>query len=127
MEKKCVTAPNGPPAMGPYSHAVSAGELLFISGQGPFARDGSGLVRGSFEEETRATLDNLKLVTEECGSSLERIVKTTVFLADMKRFPEFNAIYGEYFSENPPARSCIQAGALPGGIQVEVEAVAILG
>ena len=126
MKKKCKTAPSGPPALGPYSHAVAAGDFLFVSGQGPFARDGSGLVRGDFEAEARATLENLKTVLEECGSSLKRVVKTTVFLTDMGRFKEFNGIYAEYFGEDPPARSCIQAAALPGGINVEVEAVALL-
>ena len=126
MKKKCKTAPTGPPALGPYSHAVAAGDFLFVSGQGPFARDGSGLVKGSFEDEARATLENLKTVLEECGSGLKRVVKTTVFLTDMAKFKEFNGIYAEYFDTEPPARSCIQAAALPGGIQVEVEAVAIL-
>lgn len=126
MKKKCKTAPNGPPALGPYSHAVAAGEMLYVSGQGPFARDGSGVIEGEFAEEVRATLENLKTVLEECGSSLKRVVKTTVFLTDMARFKEFNGIYEEYFADEPPARSCIQAAALPGGIRVEVEAVALL-
>lgn len=126
MNKECKTAPGGPPALGPYSHAVAAGDLLFVSGQGPFARDGSGALKGEFADETRATLENLKTVLEECGSGLNRVVKTTVFLTDMARFKEFNSIYAEYFAENPPARSCIQAAALPGGIHVEVEAIALL-
>lgn len=126
MNKECRTAPSGPPALGPYSHAVAAAGMLFVSGQGPFARDGSGLIKGDFGDEARATMENLKTVLEECGSALDRVVKTTVFLTDMGRFKEFNAIYAEYFGENPPARSCIQAAALPGGIRVEVEAVALL-
>lgn len=126
MKKSCKTAPSGPPALGPYSHAVAAGDFLFVSGQGPFARDGSGLVKGEFADEARATLENLKVVLEECGSGLRQVVKTTVFLTDMARFKEFNGIYAEYFDEAPPARSCIQAAALPGGIRVEVEAIALL-
>ncbi len=126
MEKKCLNAPGGAPALGPYSHAVAAGELLFVSGQGPFATDGSGAIDGSFEDEVRHTLTNLKTVLEECGSSMENVVKTMVFLVDMDRFKDFNAIYAEFFPENCPARSCVQAARLPGDIRVEVEAIAIL-
>lgn len=126
MSKQCMTAPSGPPALGPYSHAVAAGGFLFVSGQGPFARDGSGVLAGEFEAQARATLENLKVVLEECGSDLGSVVKTTIFLSDMATFKEFNGIYAEYFDENPPARSCVQAAALPAGILVEVEAVALL-
>ena len=124
--KQCFFSPNGAPAAGPYSHAAAAGGLLFISGQGSFARDGSGPVHGSFEEETRRALDNLKAVLEDAGLSLADVVKTTVFLTDMSQFGIFNGIYKEYFTEDFPARSCIQAAALPGGIQVEIEAIAAM-
>ena len=126
MKKQCVFSPNGSPAAGPYSHAVAAGNLLFVSGQGPFARDGSGYVKGTFEEEVRRTIDNLEAVLKDAGSGLEHVVKTTVFLAEMDNFGEFNGIYGEYFASEPPARTCVQAGALPLGIQVEVEAIAVM-
>ncbi len=126
MEKRCIYSPNGAPAAGPYSHAVAADHLLFVSGQGPFARDGSGVVRGSLEEETRRTMDNLKTVLEDAGSGMEHVVKTTAFLADMDNFAAFNEIYAGYFPENPPARTCIQAGRLPLDIQVEVEAIALI-
>ena len=126
MEKRCIFAPNGAPAAGPYSHAVAAGGLLFVSGQGPMARDGSGVVRGSFEEEARRTLDNLKAVLEDAGSGLAQVLKVNIYLADMDRFGELNGIYSEYFPENQPARTCIQAGRLPGDIQIEIEAVAVI-
>ena len=126
MTKRCIFSPNGPPAAGPYSHAVAAGNLLFVSGQGPLARDGSGVVRGTFEEETRRTLDNLRTVLEDAGSGLGDVVKINAFLADMDRFGDFNEIYKEYFTENWPARTCIQAGRLPLDIQVEVEAIAVV-
>jgi len=125
FEKKCISVASGPPAMGPYSKVVAAGPLLFISGQGPVKPDGSGVVKGTFEEETRQTLENLKTVIEGAGSSLEKVVKTTVFLADMDRFKEFNEIYKEYFQADAPARSCIQAGRLPADFQVEIEAIAL--
>lgn len=126
MKKQCIFAPNGAPAVGPYSHAVAAGHLLFVSGQGPMAKDGSGVVHGTFEEETRRTLENLRAILEDAGTNLASVVKVNVYLSEMGRFAEFNGIYKEYFPENPPARTCIQAGALPGGIQVEIEAVAVL-
>lgn len=127
MEKRCIIAPNGPPAQGPYSHAVAVGNLLYVSGMGPVAPDGSGLKRGAFEDEVRLTLSNLKAVLEDAGSGLHKVVKVNAFLADMDRFAEFNEIYKEYFTSNFPARTCIQAGRLPFDIQVEVEAVAVLG
>lgn len=126
MEKRCITAEGAPPALGPYSHAVAAGNLLFLSGQGPFKPDGSGVLKGTFEEETRATFANIEAVLTAAGSSFSQVVKVLVFLADMDKFGEFNKIYKEYFPENCPARSCIQAGRLPGDIQVEIELIAIL-
>ena len=126
MEKRCIVSPSGPPAAGPYSHAVAAGDLLFVSGQGPFAQDGSGYTRASFEEEVRLTLDNLKTVLDDAGSGMDKVVKTTVFLADMGNFAAFNGVYSQYFASDPPARTCIQAGRLPLDIQVEIEAIALL-
>ncbi|MFM1920984.1 MAG: hypothetical protein RLZZ303_2618 [Candidatus Hydrogenedentota bacterium] len=126
MQKKCINSPSAPPAVGPYSHSVAAGNFLFVSGQCPFAPNGSGPVRGSVEEEARLALSNLRGILENAGSSLDRVVKTTVFLKDMNDFAAFNAVYAEFFPQNPPARTCIQAGALPLGVQVEVEAIALL-
>jgi len=126
VSKTCVNSPSAPPAVGPYAHAVSAGGFLFVSGQCPFAPDGSGVVRGSIEEESTLALKNLQGILEHAGSGLEHVVKTTVFLKDMNDFGSFNAVYKRFFPENPPARTCIQAGALPLGVQVEVEAIAVL-
>lgn len=126
MNKRCVFSPNGAPAAGPYSHAVAAGNLLFVSGQVSVARDGSGPVRGGIEVEARQVLDNLRVLLEDAGSSLEQVVKVTAFLADMEHFGTFNAIYKEYFPSDYPARTCIQAGRLPLDFLVEVEAIAVL-
>jgi 2-iminobutanoate/2-iminopropanoate deaminase len=126
MEKRCITAPNAPPAVGPYSHAVAAGNLLFVSGQGPFAPDGSGVRRGTFDEEARITLSNLKAVLHDAGSGLEHVVRVMVYLTNMENFAVFNGIYKEFFPSNFPARSCIQAARLPLDIQVEVDAIALL-
>jgi 2-iminobutanoate/2-iminopropanoate deaminase len=126
MEKKCVLSPAAPPAVGPYSHAVVANGFVFVSGQGPVATDGSGVVRGTIQEESRLTLDNLRAVLEDSGSSLQHVVKVTAYLADMGNFAAFNDIYREYFSADFPARTCIQAGRLPLDFQVEVDAIAVL-
>lgn len=126
MEKRCVFAPNGPPAQGPYSHAVAVGGLLFVSGQGPVAPDGSGLRKGTIQQEARLALSNLKAILDDAGSGLEHVVKVNVYLADMDHFAEFNEVYKEFFTSNYPARTCIQAGRLPFDIQVEIEAVAEL-
>lgn len=125
MEKKVLNSKNGPPAVGPYSHAVKVGNLLFISGQGPFNRDGSGPIKGTFAEEVEYTLENLKILLEDFGSSLDSVLKVTVFLTDMGKFSEFNEIYKRYFSENYPARSCVGVNQLPAGISVEIEAIAL--
>lgn len=126
MEKQCISAPEAPPALGPYSHAVSTGNLVFLSGQGPFKADGSGVQRGTLEEETRLTFSNIQAVLKAAGSSLEHVVKVTVFLKDMEQFGAFNELYREYFPQNCPARTCIQAGRLPLDIQIEIEVVAVL-
>lgn len=126
MPKRCIHADDAPPALGPYSHAVVAGNLVFLSGQGPFAPDGSGICRGTLEEETRLTFSNIKAVLAAAGCGLEDVVKVLVFLSDMDNFAEFNRYYKEYFPSDCPARSCIEAGRLPGDIQVEIEVVAML-
>lgn len=126
MPKRCIQSDDAPPALGPYSHAVVAGDFVFLSGQGPFAPDGSGVRRGTLEEETRLTFSNIKAVLESAGAGFENVVKVLVFLSDMDKFAEFNKYYKEYFPSDCPARSCIQAGRLPGDIQVEIEVVAML-
>ncbi len=126
MEKRCVTSPNAPAAVGPYSHAVAAGALLFVSGQVPLHPDGSGVVPGGIEAQTRRVLENLKGVLEDGGSSLEGVVKTTVYLSDMEDFSAFNGVYRTYFTGGYPARVCVEAARLPLDVLVEVDAIAIL-
>lgn len=125
MNKECIETPSAPPAMGPYTHVVAAGNLLFISGQVPLSPNGGGLVRGEFDAEARQVLSNLKAVVEDAGSSLENVVKVTVFLADIDNFPAFNKVYGEFFQSDCPARSCVEVARLPADVQVEVEAIAL--
>lgn len=126
MKKTCITAKRIPAPVNPYSHAVAAGNLLFVSGQVPAALDGSGILHATFEEEARLSLENLKVVLEDAGSSLDAVVKVSVFLADMGNFAALNQVYRDYFPADFPARTCIQAGGLPAGVQIEVEAIALL-
>ncbi|MEJ2210704.1 MAG: RidA family protein [Anaerolineae bacterium] len=126
MEKTIVATEQAPAAVGPYSQAVRFGDLIYTAGQ-------LGLVPGSkefagpdIESQTRQALENLQAVLEAGGSCLSHVVKTTVFLADMGEFPRMNAIYAEFFAQDPPARSAVQAAALPLGGRVEVEAVALV-
>ncbi|MCK5862805.1 MAG: Rid family detoxifying hydrolase [Candidatus Hydrogenedentes bacterium] len=126
MKKECVFSPSAPPAAGPYSHAVKANGFLFLSGQGPLARDGSGPVCGTMEEETRYTFENIKVVLADAGVGLDAVVKVTAYLSNMVNFKEFNNVYKEYFVENQPARTCVQAGGLPLNMQVVIEVIAIL-
>ncbi len=126
MSKVCIFSPSAPPAAGPYAHAVQANGFLFVSGQGPFASDGSGPVRGTIEEETRLTFENLKCVLADAGVGLDDVVKVTAYLGDMVNFAKFNDVYQVYFQEGLPARTCIQAGKLPLDIKVELDVIAVV-
>lgn len=123
MEKKRIHTEKAPAAIGPYSQAIDLGELIYTSGQIPVAPDGS--ISDDISEQTRQALENLKAVVEAAGSSFDKVVKTTVFITDMAQFGEINAVYAEFFSEPYPARSCVQVAALPKGVSIEIEAIAI--
>ena len=120
--QKVYTA-DAPEAIGPYSQAVRTGNLLFSSGQIAIDPKTGEVVEGGIAEQTQRICENLKAVLEAAGSSLERVVKTTCFLADMGDFAAFNAVYGEYFTGRP-ARSCVAVKALPKGVLAEVEVIA---
>lgn len=122
--KKIILANNAPAAIGPYSQAIGTGNLIFVSGQIPFSPGGER-VEGGIKEETIRVLENLKAVLEEGGVSLDQVVKTTVYLKDMADFNDFNEVYGEYFSDEPPARACVEVSALPKGVNIEIEAIAV--
>ncbi len=123
MSKKVITTTNAPAAVGPYSQAIVAGELLFISGQLPINPETGNMVEGSIEEKTRQVVENIRAIAESAGSDLRHVVKTTVFLKDMSNFQAMNGIYSEYFESIPPARSAIQVAALPLGADVEIETI----
>lgn len=125
-KKEIVIAEKAPRAIGPYSAAVKAGNLVFTAGQLGIDPESGEFVPGGIEAETRQALLNLTAVLEAAGSSLGSVVKTTVFLRDMNDFGVMNVIYGEFFTEDYPARSAVQAARLPKDGAVEIEAVAIL-
>lgn len=123
--KEIIQTANAPQAIGPYSQAVKAGEFLFASGQIPIDPNTGEFVSGGIAEQTEQVLKNLSAVLEAAGSSLERVVKTTVFLVDMAEFVAMNEVYGRYFKNQPPARATVQAARLPRDARVEIEAVAL--
>ncbi len=120
-----ISTDKAPAAVGPYSQAVKVGNLAFISGQIPINPQNGELVRGDIVSQTRQVLDNLKAIIEACGSSLEKTVKVTIFLTDMDNFATVNGIYSEYFSQEPPARACVEVSRLPKNVAVEMDAVVL--
>jgi 2-iminobutanoate/2-iminopropanoate deaminase len=124
--KEIVHTDAAPEAVGAYSQATTNGELVFTAGQIPLTPDGDLLADASIAEQTEQALDNLVAVLDEAGATPTDVLKTTVFLADIDDFDEMNETYAGYFDESPPARSAVQAGALPKGAGVEIEAVAVV-
>ena len=125
-EKQIIISERAPAAIGPYSVANRVDNLVFTAGQLGLDPDTMELVPGGVVAETRQVLTNLQFVLESAGSSLNAVVKTTVFLRDINDFGLMNGVYAEFFSENFPARSAVQVAALPKGGAVEIEAVAII-
>ena len=126
MPKQVISTDNAPAAVGAYSQGIIAGGFVFTAGQIPLIPGTSNLREGGIEAQTRQVMNNIRGVLEAVGSSMDQVVKTTVFLADINDFAAFNAVYSEYFPQSPPARTTVQAGALPIGALIEVEAVALL-
>lgn len=122
--KKIVYTHNAPGAIGPYSQAVATGGLLFVSGQIPLTPEGKPVGEG-IEEQTRQALLNLSAILEAAGMTLQNVVKTTVFLLDMGDFAAMNGVYSTFFTADCPARSAVQVSALPKGVRVEIEAIAL--
>ena len=122
--RETVSTDRAPAAIGPYSQAVGIGGLVFTSGQIPLLPDGS-LVATEVEAQTRQVLANLRAVLEAAGSSMEHVLKCTVFLANMDDFAAVNAVYAEAFPSDPPARSAVEVARLPRDVLVEIEAVAL--
>jgi 2-iminobutanoate/2-iminopropanoate deaminase len=127
MKREAVRPARGPKPVGPYSPAIIFNDLVFVSGQGPMNPDTGQVEKGDVADEFRLALDNVRLLLEAAGSGLDRVLKVTLYLADMDDFPRVNEIYSAYFSEPFPARTTIQAARLPLGIHVEVDVIAARG
>jgi len=122
--KQAVASPDAPKAIGPYSQAVRAGQLLFVSGQVPLDPATGQIVAGDIAAQTRRVFDNLAAVLKAGGRSFADVVRTTVFLADMNDFAAVNDVYGTYFSEPYPARATVQVARLPKDARVEIDVIA---
>jgi 2-iminobutanoate/2-iminopropanoate deaminase len=122
---KFVATSEAPKAIGPYSQAVKAGNVLYLSGQIPLDPVSGNLVAGDFSAQVRRVLENLKAVLHEAKAEFRHVVKTTVYLTDLANFQTFNAIYAEYFGDHKPARSTIGVAALPRGVAVEIDLIAV--
>ncbi len=124
MEKQVIFTQKAPAAIGPYSQAIRIGDFLFTSGQLPI-NPATGIMPEGIEEQANQSLKNIKSILEEAGIGLENVVKTTIFLKDLDDFVKVNEIYNSFFTENYPARSCVQVSKVPKDALIEVEAVAV--
>ncbi len=122
--KKIIPTKKAPAPVGPYSPVVGFHDLIFVSGQGPLDPATQTLVDGDVQQQARQTLENIRNILEDVGSSLDYVLKVTAYLSDMNNFGEFNDVYRQFFPSNPPARTCIQAGRLPFDIKVEIDVIA---
>lgn len=121
MHRTAITTDKAPAAIGPYSQAISANDLLFISGQLPLDPASGDMCKGDIGERTKQILQNATAIATAAGTDLGKVVKTTIFLTDLADFKAVNEAYGEYFKEAPPARSTVQVAALPLGSNIEIE------
>lgn len=119
---KTINTNKAPEALGPYSHAMVVNNLVFTSGQIPLDTEGN-IVSSDVKEQTKQVLENLSVVLEEAGSDLNSVVKATIFISDMNEFQQINEVYGSYFNEYQPARSCVEVSRLPKDVKVEIELV----
>ena len=124
MEKNIVATSQAPAAIGPYSQAIKIGDFLYTSGQISLDAETMEMVTGSIEIETEKVLQNLEAILMEDGLSLNHVIKTTVYLSDLGDFSKMNQVYESFFSDNKPARACVQVAALPKGAKVEIDAIA---
>ena len=124
MANQIVSTGKAPKAIGPYSQAVSFGDLVFTSGQIPLDPATQNMVQGDIRAQTERVMENLNAVLEAAGSSFEKAVKATIFVVDLNDFAAVNEVYGKRFPSNPPARSTVQVAALPKGARVEIELIA---
>jgi len=127
MKKQVIRTSLGPSAIGPYSQAIKAGNLVFISGQVPIDPASGNLIEDkSIKAQTRRSLQNLQGILSASGGSLQDVVRTTVYLTDLKNFGEMNAVYAEFFPTCPPARSTVEVSRLPKDVDIEIDCIAML-
>lgn len=124
--KQAISTSRAPAAIGPYSQAITANGFAFLSGQIPLDPSTGTIIEAGIEAQTERVLENLKAVLEASGSSLNDVVKTTVYLKDMSEFAAMNAVYARYFTETPPARATVEAARLPKDVRVEIDCIAAL-
>lgn len=127
MKREVIATEKAPAAVGPYSQAIRVGDLVFTAGQLAFDPAAGELVEGGIEEQTHQVLSNISAVLEAAGSSLGKVVKTTVFLKDMGDFKAMNEVYGQFFADDPPARSTVEVAKLIPGALLEIDAIAVVG
>ncbi len=124
MEKQIINTTAAPAPIGPYNQAVRVGNLLFVSGQIPLDAATGTLVESGIQDETEKVMQNLAAILEEAGMNFSNVVKSSIFLTDMNQFAAVNEVYGKYFTENAPARECVQVAALPKFVRVEISVIA---
>ena len=125
MKHQVIHTDNAPKAIGPYSQAVKAGNMLFVSGQVPFVPETMEIVEGDVKAQTAQSLKNVQAILAEAGLDFSHVVKSTVFIKDMNEFAQINEVYAEFFGENKPARACVEVARLPKDVIVEIEVIAI--
>ena len=124
MANTIVNSPNAPAPIGPYSHAVLAGNTLYISGQIALDAESGNLINETIEAETHQVMKNLKSILQQAGMDFSNVLKSTIFLMDMGQFTQVNEVYGSYFEEEAPARETVQVAGLPKGVKVEISMIA---
>ena len=125
MLKSVVYSDNAPEPIGPYSQAIQAGNMLFVSGQIAIQKSSGKFIVGSIEEETIQVMTNIRDILASAGMDFTNVVKSSIFMKDMNNFPKINEVYGRYFKENPPARESIEVSRLPKDVNVEISCIAV--
>ncbi|MGL5693991.1 MAG: RidA family protein [Peptostreptococcaceae bacterium] len=126
MKHQVIHSDNAPAAIGPYSQAIKAGNMLFVSGQVPFVPETMEIVEGDVKAQTTQSLKNVQAILKEAGADFSDVVKSTVFISDMNEFAQINEVYAQFFGENKPARACVEVARLPKDVKVEIEVIAVL-
>lgn len=123
--KEVVNSDKAPAPLGPYSQAIKANNTLYVAGQIPINQETGKIISGSIEEETEQVMNNLQFILKEAGLGFEDVVKCSIFVSDMSNFGKINEVYGQFFTENPPARETVEVSGLPKGVNVEISCIAV--